>query len=156
MNTETLKITPKDDVLIVSGLLDSDKAVYELKCAVPIKHREVKSIKSAKYTTPMKRRKVAINSNDYWIKITGMLQQSYALIDKQDDGKFKIFFTGETSWIFDEIEFDSEAEAVEGLNRNKFIKHDKELHEFIYLPKPPFSQAEYMNDPIYSSGKYWS
>jgi hypothetical protein len=108
-----------------------------------------------KYTTPMKRRKVAINSNDYWIKVTGMLQQSYALIDKQGDGKFKIFFSGETSWIFDEIEFDSEAEAVEGLNRNKFIKYDRELHEFIYLPKPPFSQAEYMNEPIYSSGKYW-
>jgi hypothetical protein len=109
-----------------------------------------------KYTTPMKRRKVVINSGDYWIKITGMLQQSYALIDKQGNGKFKIFFIGETSWIFDEIEFDSEAEAIEGLNKNKFIKYDKELHEFIYLPRSPFSQAEYMMRRIYSSGEYWS
>jgi len=102
-----------------------------------------------------KPRLITINSTDFWIKVTGMLSQNYALVDKQDNGKFKIFFIGETSWVFDEIEFDSEAEAIEGLTRNKFVRYNKELHEFIYLPKPPFSQAEYMNKPIYSSGEYW-
>jgi len=109
-----------------------------------------------KYTSPMKRRQLTINSSDFWVKATGVLGQINALIDEQDDGKFKVLFINETSWVFDEIEFDSEAEAIEGLNKNKFIKYDKELHEFIYLPRSPFSQAEYMMRRIYSSGEYWS
>lgn len=103
----------------------------------------------------MKQGQLTINSSEYWVKVTGMLGQNYALVDKQDNGTFKIFFIGETSWVFDEIEFDSKDEAEEGLARNRFVRYDKELHEFIYLPKTPFRQAEYMNEPIYSSGKYW-
>ncbi len=154
MNAKTLKVTPKDDIFIVSDQTHSNEPVKSSDQVKPTKAST--PIDNPKYTTPMKRRKVLINSSDYWIKITGMLQQSYALIDKQENGKFKIFFIGETSWIFDEIEFDSEAEAIEGLNKNKFIKYDKELHEFIYLPRSPFSQAEYMMRRIYSSGEYWS
>jgi len=104
-----------------------------------------------------KPRLITINSTDFWIKVTGMLSQNYALVDKQDNGKFKIFFIGETSWVFDEIEFDSESEAVDGLVRNGFGRYsdNEDLHEFICLPESPFRQVEYMNEPIYSSGKYW-
>ena len=109
-----------------------------------------------KYTSPMKRRQLTINSSDFWVKATGVLGQINALIDEQDDGKFKVLFINETSWVFDEIEFGSEADAIEGLTRNKFVRYDKDIHEFIYLPKPPFSQAEYMNQATFSSGEHWS
>ena len=110
-----------------------------------------------KYTTPMKRKQLTINSNDFWIKVTRVLGQNYALVDSQDNEKIKIFFIDETSWVFDELEFGSEDEAIEGLKRNNFIKlsDNKKLQGFVYLPKPPFSQAEYRNEPMYSSGKYW-
>jgi hypothetical protein len=54
---------------------------------------------------------IAIKSRDYWFKVLGMLSQNWALIDEQEDGKFKVLFINDHSNIFDELEFDSEDEA---------------------------------------------
>ena len=100
---------------------------------------------------------VKIKSTDYWFKVLGMLSQNWALIDEQEGGKFKVLFINDHSNIFDELEFDSEDEAIEGLKRNDFERYadDKESQKFIPSPRPPFILDEIMKEPMYSSGKHW-
>jgi hypothetical protein len=100
---------------------------------------------------------IAIKSRDYWFKVLGMLSQDWALIDEQEGGKFKVLFINDHSNIFDELEFDSEDEAIEGLKRNDFERYadDKESQKFISSPRPLFTLDEIMKEPKYSSGNYW-
>jgi len=69
----------------------------------------------------------------------------------------KVYFIGDTSGVFDEIKFNSKAEAEEALKRNGFSAYseDKKAQEFIAPPKEPYHRREHPNGPIYSSGKYW-
>ena len=71
--------------------------------------------------------------------------------------KFKVLFINDHSNIFDELEFDSEDKAIEGLKRNDFERYadDKESQKFIPSPRPPFTLDEIMKEPKYSSGEFW-
>ncbi len=100
---------------------------------------------------------VKINSRDYWFKIVEFLQQNWALIDEVEDNNFIVYFFGDTSGVFDQIEFPTLAQAEQGLTRNGFRRYIEDLQsqKFIACPNPPFHWREHPNGLIYSSGKFW-
>jgi hypothetical protein len=100
---------------------------------------------------------IKIKSRDYWFKVVGMLQQNWALIDEISGGSQRVYFVGDTSGVFDELEFTNVVAAEEALRRNGFVKYeeDPKAHQFIAKPEPPFARCPHQNGPIYSSGQYW-
>jgi len=100
---------------------------------------------------------VEIHSREYWFKVVGMLQQYWALIDEVSAGTQRVYFVGDTSGVFDELEFPDLATAEQALQRNGFarIEKDIEAQQFISRPAPPFFRHHHPNGPIYSSGRYW-
>jgi hypothetical protein len=100
---------------------------------------------------------VAIQSDDFWVKVVEMLQQNWALIEPMSEGGVRVYFIGDTGGVFDEFPFPSADDAIAALRRNGF-KHfadDEELQSFLRPPEPPFHQQPHPNGPIYSSGRYW-
>ena len=101
---------------------------------------------------------VSIQSRDYWFKIVEFLQQNWALIEPSADGTGCIvFFFGDTSGVFDRLEFVSVEEAETALIHNGFARFaaDKNAQGFLAAPKPPFHESKHPNGNIYSSGKFW-
>jgi len=100
---------------------------------------------------------VEVESRDYWFKVVEMLQQNWALVDILPNGSCKIFFVGDTSGLFDEIEVESVNEAISSLKRNGFARYaeDSKAQDFICPPKPPFYRHAHPNGSIYSSGRFW-
>jgi hypothetical protein len=102
---------------------------------------------------------VEIESRDYWVKVVGMLQQNWALIET-DGAAFpgaRVFFINDGSGVFDEMSFRSSDDAVRALRKNGFSRYadDRELQSFIVPPAPPFERSQHPNGAIYSSGRYW-
>ena len=99
---------------------------------------------------------IEIQSRDYWFKIVDFLQQNWALIDQADSGVV-VWFFGDTSGVFDEMNFSSNQEAEAALRRNGLnrFSEDREAPRFIAVPAPPFARRPHPNGPIYSSGRYW-
>ena len=100
---------------------------------------------------------VEIKSREFWFKVVGMLQQNWALIDKLNNDKCKVYFIDDGSGFFDEMEFQSVEEASSALKKNGFALYgeDKKAQDFIAPPKPPFHRRPHPNGPIYSSGRFW-
>ena len=100
---------------------------------------------------------VAINNSDFWVKVVGMLQQNWAMIEPEDAGGARVYFITDTSGVFDELAFVSESAAREALVRNGFrrISEDSQLQSFLRAPSPPFQGVPHPNGPIYSSGRFW-
>lgn len=102
---------------------------------------------------------VDIRSRDYWVKVVGMLEQNWALIETDDDqsAEVRVFFVGDTSGVFDEMSFLSGEEATRALRNNGFRRYadDRELQSFIVPPAPPFERSRHPSGAIYSSGRYW-
>lgn len=93
---------------------------------------------------------------DWWVKIVGMLQHNWALPVLLDD-QLAVLFVGDTSGIFDRIDFESERQMVRALRVNRFkrFKDDPELHEFLGPPPLPLDIKLHPSGFIYSSGQYW-
>ena len=101
---------------------------------------------------------VAIRSRDYWFKVVDFLQQNWALIDERADCPgCTVFFFGDTSGVFDRLQFAQISEAESALTRNGFRRYvgDPKAQGFIAKPDPPFHEKAHPNGPIYSSGRYW-
>ena len=99
---------------------------------------------------------IEIRNRDYWIKVVGMLQQNWALIENHD-GIVVVYFLRDDGGIFDQIQFLSIEEAEEGLTRNGFslFSENEEVQEFIVLPIDTLSVGSHPSGKIYSSGQYW-
>lgn len=102
---------------------------------------------------------IILKSNDYWVKIVDFLQQNWALIEpKKDRMEVSVYFIGDTSGVFDIIDFSSRDIAENALIRNGFQKYldpTENFTEFLYPPQPPFKWRDHPNGKIYSSGRYW-
>lgn len=100
---------------------------------------------------------VAINSTEFWVKIVGMLQQNWALLEARLDGSAQIVFIHDTSGVFDEMSFASLDTARDALSRNGFEEFatSPNLKSFLSPPSPPFHRTTHPNGPIYSSGRFW-
>jgi hypothetical protein len=100
---------------------------------------------------------MAICSKDYWVKVVEMLQQNWALIEPEPAQGVRVFFVTDTSGVFDEIAFRSEADAFGALKRNGFRRYAdaSDLQSFLRPPAAPFHRSTHPNGPIYSSGRFW-
>lgn len=101
---------------------------------------------------------VAISSQDFWFKVVGMLQQNWALIEHTPStDEVTVYFIGDTSGVFDQLAFATEAEAREALRRNGFerLEESPESKRFLTPPSAPFHHRPHPNGPIYSSGRFW-
>lgn len=99
---------------------------------------------------------VDLRSTNFWVKVVGMLQHNWALID-QDAGTARAYFITDTSGIFDEMTFPNSEAAAAALTRNGFKRfaEQSDLQAFLRPPQAPFNRIEHPNGPIYSSGRFW-
>lgn len=99
---------------------------------------------------------VTIQSRDFWFKVTGMLQQNWALIDPDPAGVI-VYFLGDTSGVFDEMRFRSNEEAAHALETIGFrrLAPDVSASTNLLCPEPPFARLAHPNGPIYSSRSLW-
>ena len=96
-----------------------------------------------------------IQSRNYWIKIVEILQQNWALVDKNSDPNIcTVYFIHDEFGVFDEMEFSFVEEACQGLKISGFKRFSDvdRIKKYITPPKPPFHKAKHPNCPIYSSG----
>ena len=99
---------------------------------------------------------IQIQSRDYWFKVIEMLQQNWALVDSSPAGA-TVYFVNDASGVFDEMSFDSPADAEAALHTNGFARYADDSSATAYLrrPEPPFTVHPHPNGPIYSSGRFW-
>jgi hypothetical protein len=92
----------------------------------------------------------------WWVKIVEMLQQNWAL-PVMLDGKHAVLFVGDTSGMFDRIDFDDKRSQRNALVDNGFVEfaRDPGLQEFLAPPPFPLSIQPHPNGFIYSSGRFW-
>ena len=102
---------------------------------------------------------VEISSRDWWIKIVGMLQQNWALIESNINQEgCTIYFVNDISGVFDRLHYPYVRSATSDLRRNRFSIYHTKTAEFqidIPKPEPPFFETTHVNGQIYSSGRYW-
>jgi hypothetical protein len=99
---------------------------------------------------------ITIQSIDFWVKVVGMLQQNWALIESETQS-VRVYFVNDTSGVFDEIAFASASSAKEALAKNGFRRFadSTDLQSFLRPPSAPFRRSTHPNGPIYSSGRFW-
>ena len=100
---------------------------------------------------------VEIKSRNYWFKVVEFLQTNWALIDERENGTAHVWFLNDVSGVFDEMDFPSLGDAVDGLMRNGFDLYDKaeQVHKFLAPPNSEFKREPHPNGNIYSSGRFW-
>jgi ADP-ribosyl-[dinitrogen reductase] hydrolase len=100
---------------------------------------------------------VEIASRDFWVKVVGMLEQNWALVDDAENGGGLVLFVSDRSEVFDRLSCLSRQAAEDGLRLNGFRRFagDARLREFLAPPGPPFREGLHPNGPIYSSGRLW-
>lgn len=100
---------------------------------------------------------ITIESQDFWVKVVGMLQQNWALIERVDPGAARIYFVTDSSGVFDEIDCASDFTAQEALTLNGFrrLADSPDLRSFLRPPVEPFHRSSHPNGRIYSSGRFW-
>ena len=114
-----------------------------------------------------------ISSDDWWVKVLGMLQHNWALIDKSNEGFTTYFFHDEgvskrlprhftlrqirnRCAIIDSLEFRTLDEALRALRRNGFEKLKENPGPWDeYQPVGNFYDARETEDRIYSKAGYW-
>lgn len=115
-----------------------------------------------------------IESKDVWIKIHGMLQQSWAILEPHADGKATVYFFHDCGSammrlkqysrlqmrnryaVVDSLEFNSISDAVEGLERNSFRRHgDGPMVGLGEMPKGNYYDARATEERCYSQGEDW-
>ncbi|HEY9091887.1 hypothetical protein [Parasphingorhabdus sp.] len=97
-----------------------------------------------------------VESSSFWFKVVEMVQHNWAVILSHDEGVQIVFF-GDTSDIFDRMEFSDAGDAERALRRNGFaiFDDDPEVQSFIAKPEPRLQDEPFYHRPIYSSGQFW-
>lgn len=100
---------------------------------------------------------VTFESTELWLKVVGMLQHNWALVESREIG-VEVAFFDDLNQVFDRLAFNSRDDAEAALERNGFgrYKDDEQAQEFIAKPTSPFRVSQAMIRPIYSSGEYWN
>lgn len=115
-----------------------------------------------------------IKSRDVWIKIHGMLQHSWAILEQHADGKATVYFfndCGSTMLrlkqysrsqmrnryaVVDSSDFNLLEDAVIALQRNSFRRHgDGPMVGLGEMPKGNYYDARATEAPCFSHGEEW-
>jgi len=97
---------------------------------------------------------ITVHSPTLWVKVFGMLNQSWAAIDDLPSGGVRIWFIDDLGSVFDKIDYPMRQAALDALHRNGWhvAKQD-----FIIAAGRPDSNHFWNNHgpKHYSSGQYW-
>lgn len=114
-----------------------------------------------------------IHSADWWVKVLGMLQHNWALIETSNKKTIVYFFHDlgnqkgysrqynfyqlkDRSAVIDSLEFECMEDAVLGLNKNGFMRlKDNPGPWEVEQPNKNFYDAREDEEGIYSKALYW-
>lgn len=136
-------------------------------------HRDQKKLKPVVTFDPSGPPVFKIKSRDWWIKVLGMLQHNWALIEEGTSGSATVYFfhDGEVGMgcygytraqlkgryaIVDSLNFESVHLAKEALSRNGFrLLGDGELLGSDLKPQGNFFDVRAMEEGVYSRQSHW-
>jgi type I restriction enzyme M protein len=93
----------------------------------------------------------------FWVKVVGFLQQNWAIIQERD-GITAILFFDDLGRVFDELDFQNQQQAVDGLKRNGFSRYgdaQDNIRDYVSQPEWPLHHDVALR-AIYSSGEFWN
>lgn len=91
-----------------------------------------------------------------WFKVTGMLQQNWAVIYAPEQQQSTIYFFDDHGCVFDLLESTDTVTAARGLRLNGFmpLSEQPEFRDIAGEPRFPLTKGR-STRPVYSSGEYW-
>lgn len=114
-----------------------------------------------------------ISNRDWWVKVLGMLQHNWALIEEDRNGATTVYFfhdggmtLGSTGYrlseirsrcaVVDSLNFPDREDASQALDRNGFFRLTERPGPWMNdYPKGHFYDARATEEGIYSRGEYW-
>lgn len=98
-----------------------------------------------------------IQPSPIWYKVTGMLQQNWAVVIENADLKAEAVFFDDLSYVFDRKYFDSREICEQGLRYNGFslLEENARFKEVAGEPTFPLIERKRGSRPVYSSGEFW-
>lgn len=102
-------------------------------------------------------RKEAALSQRLWVKVLGMLQQNWCVIEPVGDQTVEMVFFDDHGAVFDWLPAAGLKEAEQALQTNGFFwMHDSpSFYLASGVPKRPKAGERFRDRPVYSSGEYW-
>jgi hypothetical protein len=97
---------------------------------------------------------VTVHSPTLWVKVFGMLSQSWAAIDDLASGGVRIWFFDDGGSVFDKVDYPIRQAAREALHRNGWRVADAEFLRIAACPDPKHVWSA-SGPKHYSSGQYW-
>ena len=97
---------------------------------------------------------IEVKSSTYWVKVFGMLHQSWAAIDDLPDGGVRSWFFDDRGVVFDMLDYPTRGAARAALRLNKWNVAGGKHYEFMCRPGPNFSWSDRNGRP-YSTRRYW-
>lgn len=97
-------------------------------------------------------------SEHLWVKVLGMLNQNWCILEKGSQGQIELIFFNDHGAVFDWLQMPDlqAAHAALILNRFFWMWETPSLYSASGVPKLPEPGTRNRNRPIYSSGEYWS
>ena len=114
-----------------------------------------------------------ISNRDWWLKVLGMLQHNWALVEEDSNGATTVYFfhdggmtLGSSGYrlseirsrcaVVDSLNFSNREDAVQALERNSFFRLAERPGPWMDdYPKGHFYDARATEEGIYSKGGYW-
>lgn len=96
-------------------------------------------------------------SKRLWVKVLGMLQQNWCIVEPGPAGSFDLVFFDDHGEVFDWLSTTDKASVHYSLHINGFTWMWMYSHFYSVagMPRLPESGVRERNRPIYSSGQYW-
>jgi uncharacterized protein (DUF1810 family) len=102
-------------------------------------------------------RKEAALSQRLWVKVIGMLQQNWCILEDSADGSVDLVFFDDRGHVFDWMTFTSFDAAEAALRANGFMWmwESSSFYRASGMPVLPGPADRGRSRPLYSSGEYW-
>jgi len=96
-------------------------------------------------------------SQRLWVKVLGMLQQNWCVIEDGPGGEVELVFFDDHGKVFDHLSAPNLNAAQAALQTNGFywMWELSSFYQACGVPSLPLSGARKQSRPVYSSGEYW-
>lgn len=103
-------------------------------------------------------RKEARTSQRLWVKVLGMLQQNWCVLQDGLEGRVELVFFDDHGHVFDWLGVADQRSAQAALRANGFMWmwEAPSFFRVAGVPVLPEAGARHRSRPIYSSGEYWT
>ncbi len=164
-----LAIEAKNSELFYFELNNTDRLSY----AWQMRRFKVEILNYHEHDSEMNPPCFKISNRDWWVKVLGMLQHNWALIEEDSNGVTTIYFfhdggmtLGSSGYrlseirsrcaVVDSLTFPNREDALQALDRNSFLRLNESpgpwMNEY---PKGHFYDARATEEGIYSRSGYW-